>query len=182
MFQCILKQEKHSYHLLFPVPLLKTHNTINPFAMDVDRLQEIEKQLAKQIEISQTTNDNIAKPFAMISNMEVKNIALPLPAIAPPTPHVTTIPSTSQPLQIRPAVPNNLDGDRVKGHAFLTCELYMLITALKQIHWVLSFCKTGCAATFAERIVRQEMKTRKIIFTSCTKFMNKFKLIFCLEN
>jgi hypothetical protein len=78
-----LKREKLSYPSLSPVPLLKNHNTVNPFAMDVDRLQKIEKQLAEQMKISRTTNKNRMKLFAIISNMEVKNIAPPSPAIAP---------------------------------------------------------------------------------------------------
>jgi hypothetical protein len=79
--------------------------------MDVDRLQEIEKWLAEQTEISQTTNENIVNLFAIISNREVKNSAPPSLVLAHPIPLVTTIPSTSQPSQIRLAVPNNFDGD-----------------------------------------------------------------------
>jgi hypothetical protein len=33
--------------------------------MDISRLQKIEKQLAKQMEISQTTNENMAKLFTI---------------------------------------------------------------------------------------------------------------------
>jgi hypothetical protein len=77
-----------------------------------------------------------------------ERITPPLLAIAPPTPHITTIPSTLQPLQIRLAAPNNFDGDWSKGHTFLTsCELYMSLTISDfpdnktQICWALSFCK-----------------------------------------
>jgi hypothetical protein len=98
--------------------------------MDGCPLTEIEKWLAEQMEISRTTNENMEKPFTMISNMEVKNIAPPSPANAPSTPHVTTILSTLQPSWIRPAVPNNTDGDS-KGHIFLTsCKLYTSLTVL----------------------------------------------------
>jgi hypothetical protein len=51
-----------------------------------------------------------------------------------------------------------------------------------QIHWALSLCKNGYVATFTKHIVRQEMKTHKMIFASWTKFINKFTLILCLEN
>jgi hypothetical protein len=51
-----------------------------------------------------------------------------------------------------------------------------------QIHWALSFCKARCAATFAECIVRQEMRTHKMVFASWTEFMDRFMSIFCLEN
>jgi hypothetical protein len=100
-----------------------------------------------------------------------------------------TIPSTSQPLQIRLDVPNNFDRDQLKGHTFLTsCELYTLLTASDfpddqtQIHWALSFCKTGHTATFTKHIVRQEIKTGKMVFTSWTKFMDEFISILCPEN
>jgi hypothetical protein len=51
-----------------------------------------------------------------------------------------------------------------------------------QIHWALSYCKSGCTANFAERIVRQETKTGKMVFSLWTKFTDEFKLIFCPEN
>jgi hypothetical protein len=51
-----------------------------------------------------------------------------------------------------------------------------------QIHGALSFCKTRHAATFAECIVRQEMKTGKMVLTSWTEFTDKFTSIFCPKN
>jgi hypothetical protein len=51
-----------------------------------------------------------------------------------------------------------------------------------QIHWALSYCKSGCTANFAECIVRQEMKTGKMAFSSWTEFTDEFKSILCLEN
>jgi hypothetical protein len=77
----------------------------------------------------------------------------------------------------------------LKGHAFLTsCGIYTSLTASDfpddqtQIHWALSYCKTGRAANFTKRIVRQEMKTGKMVFTSWTEFTDKFESIFCPEN
>jgi hypothetical protein len=47
--------------------------------------------------------------------------------------------------------PDNFDGDRSKGYAFLTsCELYLSLTGpdypdeQAYIHWALSFFKSGC--------------------------------------
>jgi hypothetical protein len=51
-----------------------------------------------------------------------------------------------------------------------------------QIHWALSYCKSGRAANFAERIIRQEMKTGKMVFSSWTDFTDEFESIFCPEN
>jgi hypothetical protein len=58
-----------------------------------------------------------------------------------------------------------------------------LLTALDfpddqiQIYWALSY-----TANFAECIVRQEMKTGKMVFSSWTEFMDEFKSIFYPEN
>jgi hypothetical protein len=57
-----------------------------------------------------------------------------------------------------------------------SCEIYTSLTASDfpndqtQIHWALSYCKSGHAANFAECIIRQEMKTGKMVFSSWTDF------------
>jgi hypothetical protein len=83
--------------------------------MDIDRLQEIERWLSEQAEATSSTNKTLAKLFLLLSNKEVKDITLPplVPAPIPPPP-VTTILSTSQPLQIRPGAPNNFNRDQLK--------------------------------------------------------------------
>jgi hypothetical protein len=85
--------------------------------------------------------------------------------------------------------PDNFDGDRSKGHAFLTsCELYLSLTGLdypdeqSRIHWALSFFKSGRAATFAERTVRQEMRTGVMAFADWMDFTSEFMSTFCPEN
>jgi hypothetical protein len=50
------------------------------------------------------------------------------------------------------------------------------------IHWALSFFKSGRAATFAECIVRQEMRTGVIAFADWTDFTSEFMSTFCPEN
>jgi hypothetical protein len=42
--------------------------------------------------------------------------------------------------------------------------------------------KVDATANFAECIVRQEMKTAKMVFSSWTKFTDEFGSIFCPEN
>jgi hypothetical protein len=95
----------------------------------------------------------------------------------------------SHSLQIKPASLDNFDGDRSKGRTFLTsCELYLSLTGpdypdeQARIHWALSFFKSECAATFAERIVRQEMRTVVMAFADWTDFTSKFMSAFCPEN
>jgi hypothetical protein len=157
--------------------------------MDIERFQAIEKQLAEQAEANRITNENLANLIRMMNTRESKNITLTPPAPIPIPQPISTTSRASQPSQIRPCAPNDFDGDRSKGRAFLTsCEIYTLLTASDfpddqtQIHWALSYCKTGCAANFAERIIRQEMETGKMVFTSWTEFTDEFESIFCPEN
>jgi hypothetical protein len=92
-------------------------------------------------------------------------------------------------LWIKLASPDNFDGDRSKGRAFLTsCELYLSLAGPDYpdeqscIHWALSFFKSGCAATFSEHIVRQEMRTGVMGFADWTDFTSEFMSTFCPEN
>jgi hypothetical protein len=91
--------------------------------------------------------------------------------------------------QIKLASPDNFDGDRSKGCAFLTSyELYLSLTGLdypdKQscIHWALSFFKSRWAATFSKHIVRQVMRTGVMAFVDWTDFTLEFMSTFCPEN
>jgi hypothetical protein len=189
MVRRLAKQETFDYPHYPLIPLQKTQHTAKSVAMDIERLQAIEKQLAEQAEANRITNENLVNLFKMMSARESQNV-VPLPSAPTPAPQpITTIPKASQPSRIKPCPPNDFDGDRSKGRTFLTsCEIYTLLTASDfpddqtQIHWALSYCKTGRAANFAEHIVRQEMKTGKMVFTSWTEFTDEFESIFCPEN
>jgi hypothetical protein len=91
--------------------------------------------------------------------------------------------------RIKPANPDNFDGNRSKGHTFLTsCELYLSLTGADypdeqaRIHWALSFFKSRRAATFAERIVRKEIRAGVMAFADWTDFTSEFMSTFCPEN
>jgi hypothetical protein len=92
-------------------------------------------------------------------------------------------------LQIKLANPDNFNGDRSKGHIFLTsCELYLSLPGADypdeqaRIHWALLFFKSGRAAMFAEHIVRKEMRTGVMAFADWTDFTSEFMSTFCPEN
>jgi hypothetical protein len=51
-----------------------------------------------------------------------------------------------------------------------------------RIHWALSYFKGGRAATFAEQIIRQEMRSGKMCFASWDEFRDEFTAAFCPEN
>jgi hypothetical protein len=116
-------------------------------------------------------NETLNKCIVIMGNQEAaRNVAPPPPASLLPV----TIPlKESQPSRVKPGVPSNFDGDRAQGHVFLTsCELYISLTQSDfvedqvRIHWALSFFKGGRAATLAERIIWQEMRTSKMCFAS----------------
>jgi hypothetical protein len=68
----------------------------------------------------------------------------------------------------------------------MSCELYILLTQSDfikdqvHIHWALSYFKGRRAATF--RIIRQEMQTGKMCFTSWDEFREEFMAAVCPEN
>jgi hypothetical protein len=90
---------------------------------------------------------------------------------------------------IKPSASDSFNGNRAKGRTFLTSlELYLLLTVSdfpddqSHIHWALLYFKYGCAATFAEHVVRQEIKSGVIIFADRNNFISEFTLILCPEN
>jgi hypothetical protein len=168
--------------------------------MDAERLQNLEARLSEQAEATQSTNKLITQLFSMMRTRNVdNNIATPpsplvsLPSLATSTGRGVLHPSQSRSVlhssRIKPATPDNFDSDRSKGHAFLTsCGLYLSLTGSdypdeqSRIHWALLFFKSGCAAMFAEHIVRQEMRTGVMAFADWTDFTLEFMSTFCPEN
>jgi hypothetical protein len=132
----------------------------------------------------QNVGDNVATP---------PSPSVSLPSLATSTGkgvlHPSQPRSVSHSPRIKPVTPDNFDGDRSKGCAFLTsCELYLSLTGpdypdkQSHIHWALSFFKSGRAATFAECTVRQEMRTGVMAFADWTDFTLEFMSTFCPEN
>lgn len=85
---------------------------------------------------------------------------------------------------LRPAMPNDFDGSRASGKAFLTsCRLYFNLCSNQfpndqvRIHWVLSFMKSGRAASFAQSISRRSAEGP--VFTDWHAFEKEFRLRFC---
>jgi hypothetical protein len=124
-------------------------------------------------------NETLNEFLAVMANQEAaRNVAPPPPASPPP---VTTPLKASQPSRVNPGAPSNFDGDRAQGRAFLTsCELYISLSQSDfvedqvRIHWALFYFKGGRAATFAKRIIWQEMRTGKMCFASWDEFKEEF--------
>jgi hypothetical protein len=122
-----------------------------------------------------------------MGNQEAARNIAPPPLVSPP--HVTTPLRASQPSRVKPGVPSDFDRDRAQERAFLTsCELYISLTQSDfvdkqvRIHWALSYFKGGHAASFTERILRQELRSGKMCFTSWHDFTEEFVATFCPEN
>jgi hypothetical protein len=155
--------------------------------MDEERFQQMEKRLNEQVEATQTMNETLNRFIATMGNQEVTRNVAPPPPASPS--HVTTPLQASQPSRVKPGTPSYFDGDRVQGCAFLTsCELYISFTQLDfideqvRIHWVMSYFKGGCAASFAEHILQQKMQSGKMCFASWHDFTEEFVGTFCPEN
>jgi hypothetical protein len=168
--------------------------------MDAKQLQNLETRLSEQAEATQATNELITQLFSMMRMQNINNNVTtpPSPLVSLPSLPISNGRSVLHPSQprgvshsprIKPVSPDNFGGDRSKGCTFLTsCELYLSLTRpdypdeQSHIHWALSLFKSGCAATFAEQIVRQEMRTGVMAFTDWTDFTLEFTSTFCPEN
>jgi hypothetical protein len=98
---------------------------------------------------------------------------------------------TPAPRHERPkaAIPESFNRDRKKEQAFLTsCQLYMNLRCTEftdeqdQIQWVLSYMKSGRAATFAQRTLRKAFQTKKPVFANYQEFHQQLELEFCEED
>jgi hypothetical protein len=155
--------------------------------MDEERFQQMEKRLNEQAEATRAMNETLNKFIAIMGNQEVaRNVAPPPPV---PTPLVITPLQASQPSRVKPGIPGHFDGYRAQGCAFLmSCELYISLTQSDfideqvHIHWAMSYFKGGRAASFAERILRQELRSGKMCFASWSDFAKEFVATFCPEN
>jgi hypothetical protein len=155
--------------------------------MDEERFQQMEKRLNEQAEATWAMNETLNKFLAVMANQEVARNVAPPPPVSPP--FVTTTLQASHPSRVKPSIPSHFDGDRVQGRAFLTsCKLYISLTQSDfiddqmRIHWALSYFKGGRVASFAERILRQELWSGKMCFASWREFTEEFVLMFCPEN
>jgi Retrotransposon gag protein len=134
---------------------------------------------------------------AMLRAIQTLTERLPVP---PTIPH-SRRPSTPLPMSPTPSAPPSLlrrpkaaspevfDGERSKGRAFLTsCLLYLSLRSPEfandqdRIQWILSYMKIGRAATFAQRILRAEMRTGIPSFPTLNDFYKTFETEFCPEN
>jgi hypothetical protein len=97
--------------------------------------------------------------------------------------------SNVQAYSLKPAAPNNFDGDHLKGHTFLnSCRLYISLCRNQfwdkqtQIKWALSILKSGCASIYANCILQREALEDLPFFLSWWDFEQDFSSNFCPRN
>ena len=102
--------------------------------------------------------------------------------VEPPIPHGLPTPNSL----LKPSMPNDFDGSRDMGKAFLmSCKLYFDLCANQfpndqtRIHWVLSFMKSGRAATFAQYIYNRQSLAEDPVFETWKEFEKEFRTRFC---
>jgi hypothetical protein len=155
--------------------------------MDDERFQQMAKRLNEQAEATRAMNETLNKFIAIMGDQEAARNVAPPPPVSPP--FVTTTLQASHPSRVKLGVPSHFDGDRAQGCTFLTsCELYISLTQSDfvddqvRIHWALSYFKGGRAASFAECILHQELRSGKMCFASWREFTEEFTSTFCPEN
>jgi hypothetical protein len=156
--------------------------TSNPFRSTEDRLRSLES--AMEVFMAQQ-NIFMAQMLQTTPRSHTPNSEPPAnpprrsPTPPPPTTH-------SQP---KAATPDAFDGDRTKGRNFLTtCQLYLSLRQSEfsndqqRIHWMLSYMKSGRAATFAQSLLRNETKTGRSEYSNFAEFADAFEAEFCPED
>jgi len=168
----------------------------NPMALDADdRVARLESGLfdaREQARAQQNTLDDILRLLQHLPTIEDSHIpGDPTAASRVPIPATPTSDSTphARARGLKPATPNEFDGDRLKGRAFLnSCRLYITLCEHQfqdeqaQIHWALSFMKSGRAALHANRILRKEASDDLPAFFSWRDFEKDFSAKFCPKN
>jgi hypothetical protein len=129
----------------------------------------------------------LARLFDKFNNLELPNAPIPQQLIAPPSSIAHLAPPHKS--RVKPGVPQDFDGNRENGRSFLTsCRLYISLSLddfadeQAQIHWALSYFKSGRAATFADRTLRAEAKAGGPSYATWADFEAEFRATFCLEN
>ena len=117
----------------------------DPRSETADRLEFLEEKFAQL----QAQNTTISYQLEQL----IDKYRPASPTAPPPLPTLGGISES----KLKPATPNDFDGTRTKGRAFLnSVELYFRLVPHQFadektiVHWVLTFMKSGRAALFSE--------------------------------
>lgn len=150
--------------------------------MDADHAASVESR----IQALENQNGEMSRKLDQLlllatGNSQNQNPPGPRP-ITPPPVHRSPSPSSLKMPKASP--PSDYNGDRAQGRSFLnSCRLYMSLRRQEfldddaSIRWVLSYMKSGRAATFANRVLRNESNGLLPYFTYAefeTAFIREF--------
>jgi hypothetical protein len=166
-----------------------------------ERLDSIESKLDEHSKYNAEIRDTLNTLLKGLENLKAgipaNAIPVELTPPPPPTPRNVTSPTgsdadpprSSRDQRIKPSPPNDFDGDRSKGRAFLSqCELYLSLRRSDfpndevRITWALTFMKSGRAANFAERALAYKTKYDEGKYDSWSDFVLAFEDAFCPLN
>jgi hypothetical protein len=110
-----------------------------------------------------------------------------LPKAEPDSPaRLLSLSGAAKGSKLKPAPPNNFDGTRKKGRTFLNqCELYIKLRKsdfadeVMQIHWGLSYMKSGRVAVFAQQVISHEATKEEPLFDTWREVCEEFEERFC---
>jgi Retrotransposon gag protein/Zinc knuckle len=159
-----------------------------------DRLEILEGQY-KQLEAQNAT---ILHQLEQLVQQTKESFAPPAPTPWNPAPSRPLSPSDKSNMsdsghpalsKLKPATPDDFDGDRSKGRAFLSsCELYQKLAPglfpdeTTMVHWAMSFMKSGRASLWSQRVLRKQLEERRISFPTWYDFRTAFVSDFCPKN
>ena len=164
----------------------------------VARLEAKLSEAREHARVQQNTLDDILQLLQRLLILDMENPRNPnqipgAPAATPRVPILTTPVSDSTPhaqaCSLKPATPNNFDGDHLKGQAFLnSCRLYIALwedqfrDEQTKIHWALSFTKSGRVALYAHWILWNKSLEVLLHFITWWDFKLDFSAEFCPKN
>jgi hypothetical protein len=128
----------------------------------VSRLESGLSKAREQARVQQNTLDHILQLLQQLPISGVLQAPQDPPTALPaPTVAALAAPTLCEPAHgLKPTTPNNFDGDRLKGRAFLnSCRLYISLCKSQfqddqaKIHWALSFMKSRRVALRANHIL-----------------------------
>jgi hypothetical protein len=131
----------------------------------ISRLKSGLLQAQEHARVQQNTLDHILLLLQCLPGVGDSRTPQNIPATLEPQPLVTLADPTPQVWAqgLKPVTPNDFDGDRIKGQAFLnSCQLYISLCEDQfkdeqaKIHWALSFMKSRRAALYANSMLRNE--------------------------
>jgi hypothetical protein len=159
-----------------------------------DRVSRLESRLSEAREQARVQQNTLDYILQLLQQLQISGVlqAPQNPPTALPAPTVAALaaPTHCEPARgLKPVTPNDFDGDRLKGWAFLnSCRLYISLCKSQfqddqaKIHWALAFMESGRAALHANHILWRETMETFLVFVSWKGFELDFISKFCLKN